>query len=86
MSKTGEILSNVNLKSDYYSIVFYAPEIAASAQAGQFVHVKIGDDRGDWILRRPFSICDTDPAAGTVNVVYKVVGKGTAELSRIQPG
>ena len=69
MFKTGEILSNVNLKGDYYSVEFYAPEIAKTAQAGQFVHVKIGDERGDWILRRPFSICNTDPEKGTVNVV-----------------
>lgn len=86
MSQTGEILSNVNLKGDYYSIEFYAPETAASAQPGQFVHVKIGDDRGDWILRRPFSICDTDPEKGIVNVVYKVVGKGTAALAKTAPG
>lgn len=86
MSKAGEILSNVNLKGDYFSIEFYAPEVAEKACAGQFVHVKIGDDRGDWILRRPFSICNTDVEKGTVNVVYKVVGKGTAALSRIAPG
>ena len=86
MSKAGEILSNVNLKGDYFSIEFYAPEVAEKARAGQFVHVKIGDDRGDWILRRPFSICNTDVEKGTVNVVYKVVGKGTAALSRIAPG
>ena len=86
MCKNGEILSNVNLKGDYYSIEFYAPETAKAAVAGQFVHVKIGDERGDWILRRPFSICNTDPEKGTVNVVYKVVGKGTAELARIAPG
>ena len=86
MCKAGEILSNVNLQGDYYSVEFYAPEIAQTAVAGQFVHVKIGDERGDWILRRPFSICNTDPEKGTVNVVYKVVGKGTAELSRIAPG
>ena len=86
MCKAGEILSNVNLQGDYYSVEFYAPEIAQTAVAGQFVHVKIGDERGDWILRRPFSICNTDKEKGTVNVVYKVVGKGTAELSRVAPG
>lgn len=86
MYQKGEILSNVNLQGDYYSIEFYAPETAQAAQAGQFVHVQIGDGRGDWILRRPFSICNTDPEKGIVNVVYKVVGKGTAELSRARAG
>ena len=30
--------------------------------------------------------CNTDVEKGTVNAVYKVVGKGTAALSRIAPG
>lgn len=86
MSKAGEILKNENLKGDYYSIEFYAPEVAQRARSGQFVHVKIDDSRGDWILRRPFSICNTDPEKGTVNVVYKVVGKGTAAMSKVPAG
>jgi dihydroorotate dehydrogenase electron transfer subunit len=86
MSTCGEILSNTNLKNDYFAVEFHAPGIAASARPGQFVHVRIDDSRNDWILRRPFSICDADPARGTVTVVYKIVGKGTAALSRLTQG
>ena len=78
--KYGTILKNENFKSDYYEIVFYNPEIAAKARAGQFVHVLI-DDISSKMLRRPFSIHDTDKQAGTVTVVYKVVGDGTKRLS-----
>ena len=35
--KCGEILENSLLKTDYYRIRFYAPEIAAKALPGQFV-------------------------------------------------
>ncbi len=37
-------------------------------------------------LRRPFSICDLDPAAGVVTIIYKVVGEGTRTLSRLREG
>ena len=79
------IISNSRLQGDYFEVVFTAPEIAETAVAGQFVHIKI-DERQDYILRRPFSIHSTDPAAGTVSVAYKVVGKGTHAMSSLAPG
>ena len=85
MYKTGEIISNRCLKGDYYQVVFYAPEIAAKAQAGQFVHVQIANMSAN-ILRRPFSINNTDPVKGTVQVTYKVVGSGTEVLSKLSAG
>jgi dihydroorotate dehydrogenase electron transfer subunit len=83
--KYGTILKNENFKSDYYEIVFYNPKIAAEARAGQFVHVQI-DDISSRMLRRPFSIHDTDKEAGTVTVVYKVVGDGTKRLAQKKAG
>ena len=62
------IKSNTRLKGDYYKIVFAAPEIAAKAMPGSFVQVRI-DERKDRILRRPFSIHNTDPASGEVEIV-----------------
>ena len=79
------ILENTRIKGDYFKLVFSAPEMARRAAAGQFTHIRI-DRRQDRILRRPFSIHDTDIAAGTVTVVYKVVGRGTAALSELAPG
>ncbi len=82
--KTGTVLRNRQLQNDYYEVEFHAPEIAAAAQAGQFVHVRI-DHQFDRILRRPFSIHDVS-ADGGVCVVYKIVGTGTQNLARIAPG
>ena len=79
------IIANGRIKGEYFKLVFSAPDIAASAAAGSFTHIRI-DRRQDRILRRPFSIHDTDPAAGSVTVVYKVVGRGTAALSMLKPG
>jgi dihydroorotate dehydrogenase electron transfer subunit len=84
MTVQGEILSNQNLQDDYYKVEFYAPEICAKAQAGQFVHVQIAHLR-DRILRRPFSICDVDNQ-GRLTVVYKAVGIGTENLAKLPAG
>ena len=80
-----KLAENRHLRHEYFSAVFEAPEAARSARPGQFIHLRI-DCRRDRILRRPFSICDTDPAAGTLTIVYKVVGAGTEALSRLAPG
>ena len=85
MYKNGEIISNRCLKGDYCQVVFYAPEIAEKAVPGQFVHVQIAQMSAN-ILRRPFSINNTDPAAGTVQVTYKIVGSGTEVLAKLLPG
>lgn len=85
MTSDCNILENSCLKGLYRRIVFAAPEIAAKAEPGQFVHIRIPTLR-DRILRRPFSICGYDPQTGTLIVVYKVVGAGTAELAEMTPG
>ncbi len=82
--RIGEITANSLLKPDYYRVKFYAPEIAAKAKPGQFVHVRI-EEGSSHILRRPFSIHDTAPD-GSVTVVYKVVGSGTRRLAELRPG
>ena len=82
--RAGTIISNANFKEDYFRVEFFEPEIAAAAQAGSFVHVRIANC-ADRILRRPFSICSTSPD-GIVTVIYKVVGSGTEVLSTLAPG
>ena len=82
--RPGTIISNANFKEDYFRVEFYAPDIAATAQAGSFVHVRIANC-ADRILRRPFSICSTS-AEGMVTVIYKVVGAGTQVLSTLGAG
>ncbi len=78
------IISNENLKGDYWRVKFSAPDICAQAQAGQFVHVRLPLLR-DRILRRPFSICDASDD-GVLTLVYKVVGAGTERLKELRPG
>ncbi len=84
MLEYGEILSNRQIKGDYFRVEFKAPGICPLARAGQFVHVRICELR-DKILRRPFSICDAGKD-GVLAVVYKIVGGGTEMLAKLRPG
>lgn len=52
----------------------------AVAAPGQFINIRLGG----LFLRRPISICDWDGEGLTI--IYKVVGKGTAVLSDVEPG
>jgi dihydroorotate dehydrogenase electron transfer subunit len=62
----------------------HAPAVAAAIQPGQFIHVRPPGE--DLLLRRPLSLYDADPAAGTIEVLFKSVGAGTARLATLHPG
>ncbi len=79
------IVSHEAAGPGYRFLVVAAPKLAAALAPGQFVHVKVPSLESS-ALRRPFSVFDADPAAGTVTVMYKIVGRGTAALAREVPG
>ena len=59
-------------------------ELAAEAKAGQFVCLYPKDK--STLLPRPISICEADGESGVLRLVYRVVGKGTAEFSCLTAG
>ena len=59
-----------------------APLIAAKAQAGQFVILRVAED-GE---RIPLTIADSDGSAGTVTIIFQSVGATTLALSRLNAG
>ena len=73
------------LGPSHLRMVLYAPAIAASAEAGQFVHLRVHDFLHP-LLRRPFSVARRDRTAGTFTLIYRVVGEGTARLADRRPG
>lgn len=80
------LLANTHLQGDYHQLDVNAPDIARTAKPGQFVHIQIPGLKHR-VLRRPFSIYDTDANTGRLSVVYKKVGEGTEQLATItQPG
>jgi ferredoxin--NADP+ reductase len=53
-----------------------APDIARKAKPGQFVVIR-ANETGE---RIPLTMAGTDPEAGTINIIFQVVGKTTALL------
>ncbi|MBP3326602.1 MAG: dihydroorotate dehydrogenase electron transfer subunit [Coprococcus sp.] len=81
---TAQVISQECIATDVYSLVLMADEIAKQAVAGQFISVYSKD--GSKMLPRPISLCDINKEAGTLRLVYRVVGFGTAEFSKLEAG
>ncbi len=60
-----------------------APQCAARAAPGSFVHLQCAPDIP---MRRPLSIMRAQARSGWIEVLFKVVGEGLRALSRVEPG
>lgn len=78
------VLENRPMAPGIYRLRVEAPEIARIARPGQFVMVRIGQTL-DPLLRRPFSI-HAVYGSRTLDILFRVVGKGTGILSAIKRG
>jgi dihydroorotate dehydrogenase electron transfer subunit len=78
-----KVISNIEILPGTYLLWAQAPEIAASAQPGQFVMVRCGE-RYNLLLRRPFSIHQVTQEQ--VALLFKIVGQGTQWLSQRREG
>ncbi len=67
-----------------FSMWLLAPEIACQAAPGQFISLYCKNE--DTLLPRPISLCEIDPTEGTLRIVFRVVGAGTKEFSKRNPG
>lgn len=85
MQGVGEVLENKELCLDIYEMLIHCPGIAREAKPGQFLHVRVSDSM-DPLLRRPISISRIDENAGTVSIVYQVIGSGTTKMSELPEG
>lgn len=77
-----KLMSSKNLAKDTIELVLENEYISEEAQPGQFVHLAIPNHT----LRRPISIAETNKAAGTVTLLFKIVGKGTKALANLSVG
>jgi dihydroorotate dehydrogenase electron transfer subunit len=68
-----------------WKLRLHSPRIAALGRPGQFVHIQCAQ-AADPLLRRPFSFCDINPAAGTYDILFNVTGQGTAILAAAEAG
>ncbi len=91
MVRLAPILENVPIARDTYRLRLSEAAIARAIRPGQFVMIRPGDEgASDPLLGRPLALYDVvrDPSGAAVafDVVYLVVGRGTAALSRRRPG
>lgn len=82
--KKVELVRTEVLARDVIRLTFDAPEIAAAALPGQFVMIQIVPGK-DPLLRRPFSIHQTN-SDGYLQILFKVVGRGTELLAQVKAG
>ncbi len=83
VQETAEVLSNAAHPGEQHILQLRAPEIARRAQPGAFVHLRCAPSLA---MRRPMSIMRANARAGTIDILFKAHGAGTAELAQRVPG
>ena len=76
------ILSKVCLNPSVTQMDIEAPLVARKAQAGQFIILRVDED-GE---RIPLTIAGYDREAGTVRIIFQIVGATTMRLNQKQAG
>lgn len=74
-----EIIENVQLTESVYKMTL-SGDVSDISAPGQFVNIKLDG----LYLRRPISVCDV--GENILTVIYKVVGKGTEQMSKMRSG
>ena len=77
-----EIVKREVLNPTVTRLVIHAPMVARKAEPGQFIILRT-DENGE---RIPLTVADYDRAAGTVTVIFQVVGGTTEKLNHMREG
>jgi dihydroorotate dehydrogenase electron transfer subunit len=77
------VMSNRTIVPGILRMRLACPDAAQRARPGQFIMLQVSAYT-DPLLRRPFSVCSA--REDVVDIVYKVVGRGTAAMAAWQPG
>ena len=83
------VVQNVRIARDTYRLRIADPEMARAIRPGQFLMVRASSGT-DPLLGRPFALYDVarDDSGSpiSIDVVFLVIGKGTAALAEKKPG
>ena len=77
-----KILEKTPLNPTVTKMVIEAPLVAKKAEPGQFIIFRASED-GE---RVPLTIADYDRKAGTVTIIFQIVGGATMELNALNAG
>ena len=76
------IIKRRELNPTVTELWIHAPLIAKKAKAGQFIIVRAKEDSE----RIPLTIAGYDREAGTVSIIFQIVGAGTMQLNSLKEG
>ena len=74
-----KIIENIALTDNVYKMTLQG-DVSAITAPGQFVNIKLDG----LFLRRPISVCDVE--GDILTIIYKAVGKGTAQMAQMKAG
>ncbi|MTD38130.1 sulfide/dihydroorotate dehydrogenase-like FAD/NAD-binding protein [Erwinia sp. CPCC 100877] len=77
-----KITRSEKLSQNEFDFWIVAPRIAGKAKPGQFVILRM-DEKGE---RIPLTIADVDAEKGEIRLIFQVIGKTTAALSKLRKG
>lgn len=76
------VIKKRDLHNDYYSILFDNYPLARHCRPGQFIQMQLPS--ADIFFRRPMSIAGVDADSKQLEVIFKVVGKGTTLMAKLE--
>ena len=76
------VVKKLSLNPTVTKMVVHAPLVARKAQPGQFIILRVDED-GE---RIPLTVADYDRKAGTVTIIFQIVGGTTQALNRLNEG
>ncbi|HIS99139.1 MAG TPA: sulfide/dihydroorotate dehydrogenase-like FAD/NAD-binding protein [Candidatus Faecaligallichristensenella faecipullorum] len=77
-----QILKKESLNPTVTRMEVYAPFVAAKAEPGQFIILRV-DENGE---RIPLTVADFDREKGTVTIIFQIVGATTYRLNLLNEG
>ena len=77
-----EILEKKALNPTVVRMTVSAPLVARKAEPGQFIILRAGENSE----RIPLTVADFDREAGSVTIIFQIVGAGTMELNTLNEG
>lgn len=78
------VVKRKDLKNDYYFLSFKEYPLTKKCKPGHFIHMEIPST--DIFFRRPMSIAGVRTDRDEIEVIFKVVGKGTNLMKQLQKG
>jgi len=78
-----QVLAHYKYDGEQYILTLSSSEIAQTTIPGQFVHITVSDVIA---MRRPISVMSVDKENNTFDLLYKIVGEGTRQLSECKIG